>query len=134
LVRIELAEQALALSADCADAWVLLAEESAMSLDTATDYYRKAVAAGERAIGPEAITRDKGYLWGILESRALRHKALTANKHVPVYLSGHRKMPKLSPPYITLGDKDEAIAYVMENQMVWRSAAGAIPWLLKGAK
>lgn len=67
--RIELAEQALQESADCADAWVLLAEESADSLSQALTYFQKGVEAGERALGKQAFEQDKGYFWGLLETR-----------------------------------------------------------------
>ncbi|HFQ14217.1 MAG TPA: hypothetical protein ENK40_05420 [Gammaproteobacteria bacterium] len=67
--RIDLAEQALGVSADCADAWVLLAEEGAVNLAQATEYYQKGVEAGERALGEQAFERDKGHFWGLLATR-----------------------------------------------------------------
>src|SRR5215468_461851 len=44
--RIALAQKALALSPLCADAYVLLAEESAQSAEEALEYYRRGVEAG----------------------------------------------------------------------------------------
>ncbi|MCL4534403.1 MAG: hypothetical protein M1370_04495 [Bacteroidetes bacterium] len=67
--RVKLARKALELSADCADAYVLLAEETARSLEEACDLYSKGVAAGERAIGEHAFKQDVGHFWGILETR-----------------------------------------------------------------
>ena len=67
--RIELAEQALEVSADCADAWVLLAEESAVNLAQAMEYYQNGVEAGERALGEQAFEQDKGHFWGLLATR-----------------------------------------------------------------
>jgi len=67
--RIELAEQALRISPDCADAWVLLAQESAVNLEQVMEYYQKGVEAGERALGEPAFEQDKGYFWGLLETR-----------------------------------------------------------------
>lgn len=49
--RTQLARKALELSADCADAYVILAEQAA-DPKTARDLYAQAVAAGERALGP----------------------------------------------------------------------------------
>jgi len=66
--RIQLARQALTLCPDCADACVLLAEH-ASSRKEALGLYEKGVAAGERALGPEAFQRDAGHFWGILETR-----------------------------------------------------------------
>ncbi|MBS1117455.1 MAG: hypothetical protein H6Q87_1839, partial [candidate division NC10 bacterium] len=66
--RIQIARKALELSPDCADAYVLLAEEAA-DADTALDLYRKAIAAGERAIGPDIMRDEVGHFWGIVATR-----------------------------------------------------------------
>ncbi|MHB8993598.1 MAG: hypothetical protein ACYC66_18405 [Chloroflexota bacterium] len=67
--RVRLAKRALQLSPDCADAYVLLAEESARSAREAADLYAKGVAAGERALGKNTFQEDAGHFWGILETR-----------------------------------------------------------------
>lgn len=67
--RIELARKALEVSMDCADAYVLLAEEAATSPSEALDFYRQGVEAGERVLGKEAFEEDVGDFWGILETR-----------------------------------------------------------------
>jgi len=67
--RIELAEKALKISRDCADAWVLLAEEAAESVQQSMEYFSMGVEAGERALGEKTFAQDKGYFWGILETR-----------------------------------------------------------------
>ena len=41
------------------------------------------------------------------------------------------KLPKVQTAYFGLGSKDEAVLYVFDNQKLWRSISGAIPWLLK---
>jgi len=66
--RIALAEKALTISCDCADAYVLLAEE-ADGLDAALEIYQKAVEAGERALGKKVFADEAGYFWGVLETR-----------------------------------------------------------------
>ena len=66
--RIKLAKQALDLSPDCADAYVVLAE-NAHNRKEAFDYYEKGVAAGERAIGPIAFQESVGRFWGLMETR-----------------------------------------------------------------
>ncbi len=66
--RVELANQALAIWPDCADAYVVLAEMT-HELGEATELNRKAVEAGERALGKRAFTEDVGGFWGILETR-----------------------------------------------------------------
>ena len=67
--RIKLAKEALSISEDCADAYVLLAEESAKTLAEARDLYAKGVAAGERALGEEMFAEAEGHFWGVLETR-----------------------------------------------------------------
>ena len=64
-------------------------------------------------------------------SRAHRKIAIAANKYVPAYLSGRRKLPALPFEYIQIGDKSEAVNYVLENRTVWRATPGATAWLLK---
>jgi tetratricopeptide (TPR) repeat protein len=66
---VQLANKALKISPDCADAYVLLAEEGAKSLQEAKDLYEKGVLAGERALGEETFEEEAGHFWGILETR-----------------------------------------------------------------
>jgi tetratricopeptide (TPR) repeat protein len=78
--RIDLARKALRISDDCADAFVLLAEEASSSLDEATELYEKGVRAGERALGEKTFTEDAGHFWGLLETRPyMRARAGVAN-------------------------------------------------------
>ena len=65
--RVQLARQALAISPDCADAYVLLAEH-AHTPELAVGIYEQAVAAGRRALG-ESFDDLVGEFWGHLETR-----------------------------------------------------------------
>jgi tetratricopeptide (TPR) repeat protein len=67
--RVRLARQALEISPDCADAYVLLAEEAARDLQKACELYQQGVEAGERALGEELFEEGEGFFWGILETR-----------------------------------------------------------------
>jgi tetratricopeptide (TPR) repeat protein len=67
--RVALGRKALEISPDCADAYALLAEETASSLPEALQLYRQGVEAGERALSKEAFEEDVGHFWGILETR-----------------------------------------------------------------
>jgi tetratricopeptide (TPR) repeat protein len=67
--RITLAHDALAITSNCADAYVLLAEEEADTIQRALEYYEQGVAAGERALGKEFFEENAGHFWGILETR-----------------------------------------------------------------
>jgi len=66
---VALAQKALMLSQDCADAYVLLAERTAESVEEAIELYRKGVEAGERALGKRAFKKAVGHFWGLLETR-----------------------------------------------------------------
>lgn len=67
--RIALAKKALEISPLCADAYVLLAQDTARNLDQAIELYRQGVEAGEKAIGKAAFRDDVGHFWGLLETR-----------------------------------------------------------------
>jgi tetratricopeptide (TPR) repeat protein len=66
--RIQMARKALDLSADCADAYVVLAEES-HATEAARALYEQALAAGERALGPDVFTQEAGRFWGLVHTR-----------------------------------------------------------------
>jgi tetratricopeptide (TPR) repeat protein len=67
--RIKLAQQALETSSDCADAYILLAEEKAESLEEAHGLYLKGVQAGERALGSDFFEENTGFFWGLVQTR-----------------------------------------------------------------
>ncbi len=67
--RVEIAREALQVSGDCADAYVLLAEETAEEPEEAKKLYEEALKAGERALGEETFREEAGHFWGILETR-----------------------------------------------------------------
>jgi tetratricopeptide (TPR) repeat protein len=66
--RIQLAKKSLEVSPDCADAYVLLAEEAATP-EASLDLYRQGIAAGERAMGPGTMRDEVGHFWGIVATR-----------------------------------------------------------------
>lgn len=66
--RLELARKALDYTPDCADAWVILAEE-ADELAEALHCYREGVAAGERVLAPAVFDQESGRFWQIPEAR-----------------------------------------------------------------
>jgi tetratricopeptide (TPR) repeat protein len=67
--RLTLAHQALSISPNCADAYVLLAEEEADTVGRALDYYQQGAEAGRRALGEDYFTEEVGHFWGLLETR-----------------------------------------------------------------
>lgn len=67
--RVKLARQAIAISSDCADAYLLLAEETARDDNERLFLLRKAVEAGRSAIGEEDFKDLEGHFWGFIETR-----------------------------------------------------------------
>lgn len=66
--RVALAKRALSVSPDCADAYVLLAENES-DARKARDYYRQGVDAGARALGAKYFEEAAGEFWGLVETR-----------------------------------------------------------------
>lgn len=91
--RIALAKQALEISPDCADAYVLLAEHTS-DLVEATRLNGLGVEAGMNALGPKAFEEDVGHFWGLLETRPYMRARLA-----------------LSQCLWQAGDRDEAIGH-----------------------
>ena len=220
--RIQLAHQALAISPKCVSAYVLLADEEAITIEESYQLYQQGVAAGAIALGPDFFDLHRGEFWNYdlaqsylialmglanmeweleMTSEALQHYqellvlnpydhhgvrysllnlmlslgrdadalalieryhkdpfadwvysralllfheqgdspaarkalqiALERNPQVPDYLTGKKRLPKLVPDSIGLGDRSEAIHYAAGNLNHWRQTPGALPWLQK---
>jgi tetratricopeptide (TPR) repeat protein len=101
--RIALAKEALSRSPLCADAYVLLAEETATTPAEAIELYRKGVEAGAQAVGPAAFKQDVGHFWGLLETRPYMRarcglaQALWAAGHQDEATGHYRELLRLNP-------------------------------------
>ena len=100
--RVKLAREALEITEDCVDAYLLLAEEMKDERKR-IDLYRKAVKAGERALGSDWETQYKGVCWLALETRpvmrALARLAmdLQGMDEIQEALSIYRHLMELNP-------------------------------------
>ena len=127
--RIALAHKALGISPLCADAYVLLAEET-RSIKEARDYYAKGVEAGELALGPEGFKQYAGHFWGFLETRPyMRARAGLAGTllklgDVDGALSHYRDMLKLNP------NDNQGIRYVLAGCLLRQDNDSALKELL----
>jgi tetratricopeptide (TPR) repeat protein len=65
----ELARKALTISPDCADAYNVLAEAEAKSVQEKCDLYLQGVEAGKHALGGAFFEENKGDFWGMIETR-----------------------------------------------------------------
>ncbi|PLS04349.1 SEC-C metal-binding domain-containing protein [Neobacillus cucumis] len=92
--RYKLAEEALKLNPNCADAYVILAEKT-KSLEEAILLYEKGIQAGERELGKEFFMENKGYFWGLIETRPF----MRAKLHYAEALSLFGKVDKAAKQY-----------------------------------
>jgi tetratricopeptide (TPR) repeat protein len=67
-LRVKLARQALAISADCADAWIVLGD-SMGDAEAAIGQYERAMEAAARTLGPDRFEALAGEFWGHLDTR-----------------------------------------------------------------
>jgi tetratricopeptide (TPR) repeat protein len=67
--QLQLAKEALEISPDCADAYVILAERTA-DPEKRAELYQQGVEAGERALGKERFQKDEGNFWNLLDTRS----------------------------------------------------------------
>jgi len=65
---ITLAEKALKLDEDCADAYNLLARHKAKTSEEILEFYAKGIEAGKRSLGSD-FDKMKGKFWGFHETR-----------------------------------------------------------------
>jgi tetratricopeptide (TPR) repeat protein len=126
--RIALAHKALGISPLCADAYVLLAEET-RSIKEARDYYAKGVEAGELALGPD-FKQYAGHFWGFLETRPyMRARAGLASMLLKLgdiegALSHYRDMLKLNP------NDNQGIRYLLAGCLLRQDNDSALKELL----
>ena len=116
--RIRLAKEALSISGDCADAYLLLAEHSGSHRESRR-LYQEAVAAGERTIGPEAFHRDAGRFWGIPKTRPymrarerLAHSMWSAGRREEA-VQHFQDMLRLNP------NDSQGIRYTLANSLLF---------------
>ena len=83
----DLARKALTAWPDCADAYVLLAE-NAPTRQESLRFYEQAVAAGERALGSETFREHAGHFWLVPETRPYM-RALLGLAHL-LWTTGRR--------------------------------------------
>jgi tetratricopeptide (TPR) repeat protein len=132
--RISLAHQALAISRDCVDAYVLLAEEAADRVQEALDYYEQGVSAGQRALGETFFFENVGYFWGLLESRpymrALEGKAscLWQMKRKEEAAEIYEEMLRLNP------NDNQGIRYLLVELYLSTNAEKKLQKLIKRYK
>jgi tetratricopeptide (TPR) repeat protein len=129
--RTALAHKALTISPLCADAYVLLAEEEAKSVDEALEYYRKGVEMAEQALGTERFKEYAGHFWGFLETRPyMRARAglaaiLYKRGEIDAAISHYQDMLTLNP------NDNQGIRYVLAQCLMRKGDTATLKKLLK---
>jgi tetratricopeptide (TPR) repeat protein len=132
--RISLANKALELSPDCADAYSLLAVDTASSAQEAKELYEKAVEAGKRAIGEAAFEEAIGHFWGVFETRPyMRARAGLADclwqlGEKEATAEHYREMLRLNP------NDNQGIRYLLIDTLLELDDDAAVGKLLKQYK
>jgi tetratricopeptide (TPR) repeat protein len=130
IARIALVRKALETSPSCADAYVALAQETAISTEEARDLFAKGVEAAERALGPQVFEEYAGHFWGYHQTRPyMRARAGLAGALLKLGETagaiGHfRAMLKLNP------DDNQGIRYTLLGCLVRQDDPAAINELL----
>lgn len=68
-IRVKMANLALCINPDCADAYNTLAEDHAQTWEERFSYYTLGLAVGRRALGDHYFENEVGYFWDLLETR-----------------------------------------------------------------
>ena len=129
--RVALARKALRLSPLCADAYVLLAEETARSVAETLEFYRQGVEAGEMALGKAGFESYRGRFWGHLETRPYMRarcglaQAMWALDERDDAVAHYRDMLKLNP------NDNQGIRYLLAACLVAMERDGELAALLK---
>jgi len=132
--RIALARKALKISPSCADAYVLLAEEEAQSVEEALAWYQKGIEAGKQALGPDGFEKYSGHFWGFLETRP--YMRARAGLAAALWLHGqhqeaighYQEMLELNP------NDNQGIRYVLAGHLLVRNDVEALKKLIKQYK
>ncbi len=118
--RISLAKKALQTSPNCADAYVLLAEEEAQTPQQALKYYQAGMDAGRRALGDDLLADPEniGHFWGILKTRPFM-RAMEGLGTIQWELGQHEKAEQQYRELLRLNPGDnQGIRYLLLNMLI----------------
>ena len=117
-MRVKLAKKALKISPNCVNAYVILGNDLAGSNQEKYSYYQQGVDVGEEYFGAKYFKKNRGYFWGLLETRpymrALSGTAscLWALGEKEKSIEVHKKMLELNP------DDNQGIRYLLLDTLL----------------
>lgn len=118
------------ISSGSPDAYVLLAEEKAQTIEEALRLYESGVKAGERAVGKKTFEEDAGGFWGLVETRPyMRARAGLANclwtmGRRSEAISHYRELLRLNP------NDNQGIRYSLASALLETGKISALQELL----
>ncbi|MGD9681892.1 MAG: hypothetical protein AB7W16_11975 [Candidatus Obscuribacterales bacterium] len=118
--RISMAERALEVSPDCADAYIILAEDKARDAEQEIDFYRRAVEAGQRALGEEVLNDPETMFWTdhstrpLIRAMAALAEALKSNSQDVEAIEMLSEVLKLNPSDNT-GSRLTLVPWLLES-------------------
>lgn len=132
--RIELARKAIGLSKNCADAYILIAQESDLCDEDKKELYEKALKAGENIIGKRNFGKLKGQFWTIPRTRPyMRSKFQLAN--ILWEMGETEEAIKHSQEMINLNPNDnQGVRGVLINWLIFRNKCKQVESLLNDYK
>lgn len=86
--RYQLAQEAIAMNPNCVDVYVILAEQE-VTLEEMAKLYKEGRHAGEIELGKDFFEENKGYFWGMIETRPFMRTKL--NYAEALYQLGNSK-------------------------------------------
>jgi tetratricopeptide (TPR) repeat protein len=69
--RILAAQKAIEIDPNCAEAYLILADDFAENPLDEIEYYEKAISAAQKTLGANFFKENKGHFWGMFETRPL---------------------------------------------------------------
>jgi tetratricopeptide (TPR) repeat protein len=106
--------------------WLLTVDDAA-GVDRLLDRYPDEASAQWAFTKALQLFRCEG---GGSEAEAALREALEVNPFVVLYLLGAKQLPRQLPPYVGLGDENEAVSYVAAAGELWLTTPGALEWLV----
>jgi tetratricopeptide (TPR) repeat protein len=116
--RIWLARDALEICEDCVDAYVVLAEEEHQDIEEVRNLYQAGVAAGRRTLGEEFFKENKGYFWGVVETRPFM-RALTGLAHANYIIGEYESAIANLQEMLLLNSSDnQGVRYILLHWLI----------------
>lgn len=115
---VRLAEKAIEIDPDCAEAYQMIADHTAKDAESAKPWFKKAMEAARRTIGKEAFEEYRGHFWGFHETRPyMRAKESYASmliytKKIAEGVAEYKEMLELNP------NDNQGVRYVYGAHLV----------------